>query len=246
MIPNMNLNPFKRTPIQPQQSLFHVTHAKGGSSWIYSILKKLYKKNVLPRVGRDFQSLEQKENGIYSALFLDYDEFCQIEFSKGAPCFFVMRDIRDTLVSLYFSHRYSHVENEKVVKARNNMKDMTDEEGMLYIFENNWEQFARIQLSWVRSGQPVFRYEDLFLSEGRMLEEILDSINFDVPKKPLRAAIEANAFEAKFKRKPNEVDIYSHGRTGLPGDWKNHLTDNLGAFIEKKLAPVIQETGYEL
>ena len=232
--------------MQPQQSLFHVTHAKGGSSWIYSILKKVYKQSVLPRVGRDFQSLEQKENGIYSALFLDYDEFCKIEFSKGAPCFFVMRDIRDTLVSLYFSHRYSHVENEKVIRARNNMKDMTDEEGMLYIFENNWEQFARIQLSWVRSGQPVFRYEDLFLSEGRMLEEILDSINFDVPKKPLRAAIEAQAFEANFKRKPNEVDIYSHGRTGLPGDWKNHLTDDLGAFIEKQLAPVIQETGYEL
>ncbi|HAY45301.1 MAG TPA: hypothetical protein DCY55_03350 [Gammaproteobacteria bacterium] len=242
----MKLNPFKKRSATPTQPLFHVTHAKAGSSWIYSILKKVYKNSVQPRVGRDYQSFESVENGIYSALFLDYDEFSSLEFGKEAPCFFIMRDIRDTLVSLYFSHRYSHVENEKVKQARRNMKNMTDEEGMLYIFENNWEKFAQIQLSWVRSGKPVYRYEDLFLSQGKFLEEILDAIHFEVPKQLLCQAIEANAFEAKFKRKPTEVDIYSHGRTGLPGDWQNHLTEELSGFIDKRLAPVIRETGYEL
>ena len=99
----MNLNLFRRRPIEPQSFLFHVTHAKAGSSWIYSILRKVYKNKVMPRVGSEIDALEYSENGIYSALFLDNDEFQRIDFSAHQPCFFVMRDIRDTLVSLYFS-----------------------------------------------------------------------------------------------------------------------------------------------
>jgi lipopolysaccharide transport system ATP-binding protein len=200
----------------------------------------------MPRVGSKIDALEYTEKGIYSALFLDYDEFQRIDFSAHQPCFFVMRDIRDTLVSLYFSHRYSHVENEEVKKTRRVLESMDEQEGMLYIFENNWEEIARIQTSWVRSGKHVYRYEDLFMSQGQLLEKIFNDVGFKVPKSLLRKAIKKNAFEAKFNRKPSEVDIYSHGRTGMPGDWQNHRNERLDDFIEKCLFPVLAETGYEI
>jgi hypothetical protein len=225
--------------------LFHVTHAKAGSSWIYRILKKSFGDAVYKRTGVETQGLECQPGGVYGAMFLTYEEFCSIGFSKEQPHFYVIRDIRDTLVSLYFSYRYSHATSRNdLLSLREKLSTMSEAEGLLYVFRSNGPILATAQLSWIRSGAPIYRYEDMFESNGAMLVEILDEIGFHYKEKRLRAAIEQFSFEKQYDRKPGEVDISSHGRTGLPGDWRNHISPEIERCIEEEFTEVLSEARY--
>ncbi|MGJ8653719.1 MAG: sulfotransferase domain-containing protein [Opitutaceae bacterium] len=235
-----------RDPTGIHDTLYHVTHAKAGSSWLYRIFKKAHKDRVPVRVGKKIDTIKHQEGQIYSALFCGYEDFVQVPTSLETPHFFVMRDLRDTLTSLYFSHRYSHIPNPKVAKAREILTDMNEDEGMLYMFKTHSEELMRIQRSWIESPAPVYTYEALFESEGMLLLDILDDIGFNYKRKPLKSIIKKSTFEKAFGRKPGEVDIHSHGRSGVAGSWKKHRNPELDQFIEENLSEHLRFSGYEV
>jgi len=102
--------------------------------------------------------------------------------TQSVPHFFVMRDIRDTITSMYFSHRYSHVPSEKILKARAKLEQMSEEAGILHCFQDQTPKLIKTQRSWIESGAPVYRYEDLFESQGMLLLDILDEVGFRYDK----------------------------------------------------------------
>ena len=58
-------------------------------------------------------------------------------------------------------------------------------------------------------------------------------------------AVVSQRFESVFNRKLGETDTSSHGRTGLPGDWKNHLTPDLAEKFHGLYGDLLVQSGYE-
>ena len=91
-----------------EQNLFHITHAKAGSTWVADILLTAFGERVYSRFGRRIENYKWEPGRIYPAIFLPRGEFTALAGTERQPTFFVLRDIRDTMVSLYFSLRYTH------------------------------------------------------------------------------------------------------------------------------------------
>src|SRR5690349_6045287 len=103
------------TRVREVPTLVHVTHAKAGSSWIRDILELVFCEHVAPRgpwvakeTGGDLSKHVFAPNRIYPAMFMTRDELLAHPELRDAPRFFILRDLRDTLVSLYFSLKVSH------------------------------------------------------------------------------------------------------------------------------------------
>lgn len=229
-----------------RQNLFHVTHAKAGSTWIADILVTAFGERSFRRFGRRTEHYEWAPGRIYPAIFLPKDEFDGLEGVAGEPVFFVLRDLRDTMVSLYFSLRYTHATEgfPHIVKFREEVAEMDDAAGLLHTIRTRSGEVRRIQESWLGSGAEVVRYEDLIESGGRLLPEILERIGFDFEREPLDRAIEANSFEAKFGRSLGTIDESSHGRQGLPGDWKRYDSPEFSNFVRTDLKEILERGGY--
>jgi hypothetical protein len=236
-------------------TVVHLTHPKAGSTWITKLLHELFPRNVAARgklVAKasdgDLSKHRFEKGWIYPALFMSRDAFLSHPELQDARRFVVIRDPRDTLVSLYFSLKYSHaLENiERRKQARDELQDLSVEEGLAFLIENRGNSVAQMQRSWLSANEPILRYEDLILRDAEIFGELLNrTLNIPVAEDRLQAALEKCRFENVFKRKIGEVDINSHGRQGLPGDWKNHFTPPLRKAFHAKHGDLLISAGYE-
>lgn len=231
----------------------HITHPKAGSSWIDAILRKAFGDQVAPRgrtvaaaVNGDLSKYVFPPNRIYSAMFIGRDEFEAHPELAEARRFIVIRDLRDTLVSYYFSMLHSHPPSEGINKQRNILSELSQEDGFLHCMEAHLPETARIQRSWLESGELVYRYEELLHDDVHLLTDILiDRLALPVSRDSLKQIVLKNRFEVKFKRKLGSEDINSHGRQGAPGNWKRYFTPKItSTFVETFGADLIA-AGYE-
>jgi lipopolysaccharide transport system ATP-binding protein len=230
------------------QTLFHVTHAKAGSTWLYNVFVSAFgSRRVAKRVGGKTENYHYEPGKIYPAMFLSFQDFSALEGSDSGPCFFVVRDIRDTLVSLYFSMRYSHTDKgfPHIAKFRQEVEGMSDPEGIAHTFRTRSAAFMRVQESWLDSGKPVMKYEELLSDAEGLLTGYFDSVGFSYDRAALKKAIDENSFEKKFGRALGQKDIKSHGRQGAPGDWKNYADPAVEAVIEERFGSLLAKCGYE-
>lgn len=164
--------------------------------------------------------------------------------------FVVIRDLRDTLVSLYYSLKVSHpVISEKIAEGRQALNDMSFEDGFLYILNSRGKANANIQRSWLpacKNGQVMLiRYEDLILDEENLFTKISEYCKIDVSPTKLKKIISENSFKNKTGRQPGQEDITSHHRKGIVGDWKNNFTDRINSEFKKQFGQLLIDTGYE-
>lgn len=89
-------------------------------------------------------------------------------------------------------------------------------------------------------------YEDLLRSAQKIFEDVLIR-KFQLPVVPaeLARALKQVGFEKVFGRKLGDEDVNSHGRRGLPGDWKNRFTAKLRERFAERYGDVLIKTGYE-
>src|SRR5690349_3395878 len=99
MRPGDMLRLFKRDTFP---TVIHFTHPKAGSTWVNGILTELFGKRVKQRVGGvpDFSNARGR---IYPCVFMRRDAAIAIPAVEAAKRFFILRDLRDTLISRYFS-----------------------------------------------------------------------------------------------------------------------------------------------
>jgi lipopolysaccharide transport system ATP-binding protein len=162
----------------------------------------------------------------------------------------VIRDPRDTLVSLYYSLKISHpLINDHVSSTRRTLADMELEDGLLYVLENRFRNIANIQNSWMppcaRGEALLLRYEDMIADERGEFVKLIEYCEINVPAKKLARIIDNNSFVRRAGRKPGQEDISSHYRKGISGDWKNVFTDHLKAEFKQRYGRVLIATGYE-
>lgn len=231
-------------------TVFHITHHKAGSQWVHAILHTLaYDHLVLPEVdNKQFLNRPVQQGKIYPTLYVTYQEFCSVPLPRKHRRFVIFRDLRDTLVSVYFSVKYSHpILKSEQQEMRQKLHELDIEAGLIYMAERWLPRPASIQWSWLANRERFYRYEDLLENDEELFEEIfLKVCRLPFTRQQVREAVHKHRFEARTKGRPRGVeDIHAHERKGIAGDWRNYFTPVLKDMIKSRYGSLLIATGYE-
>lgn len=231
-------------------TLIHVTHWKAGSQWIRRILTECVPDLIVPpRIGEvQFVHWPIQAGRIYPTVYVTRQQFDQARLPENSTRFVVIRDLRDTLVSAYFSLRFSHtIEETTLAHLRHTLAALDEEHGLLHLIREWLPQCAAIQSSWFESGEPLIRYRDLLDRDLEILEPLLlDRCQLPVSRERFREVVMASRFENLTKcRSRGTEDVSAHERKGIAGDWQNHFTDRVKDAFKLRYGGLLVATGYE-
>ena len=231
-------------------TVLHVTHAKAGSQWIHKILHYCASDRIVtPQYGMvQFLQVPVRSGAIYPTLYLTRQELDQVVLPSNSRRFVIIRDLRDTLVSWYFSVKVSHaIDHPITLEHRVALKARSLEDGLIWCAENaGFGRCADIQRSWYDSGERLIRYEELLKRDEEVLTRLLlDECGLPIGRAHLRAAVHACRFERLTGRSPGVENVSSHERKGIAGDWRNYFTDRVKDVFKDRFGLLLLATGYE-
>jgi len=231
-------------------AVVHVTHRKAGSQWISAILRACVPDRVVPpgALSGHFRYWSPEAGKVYPAVYLTREQFDTVPSSGDCRTFVVVRDLRDTVVSAYFSFSISHGMVDRTgVDLRRLLSSLTPEQGLLYLIDRWLNEPARIQLSWLEAGHRLIRYEDLLENDVEILEHVLlDDCELGVPRADFRRIVGSKRFaELASGRSRGTEDLSAHLRKGVAGDWRNHFSDRVTEAFKARYGGVLVATGYE-
>jgi hypothetical protein len=237
-------------PASDWPTVLHITHWKAGSQWIYKILQQCAPERIVqPEVGEvQVRYYPIRSGHIYPTVYMQKEELDLVVLPPGSRRFVVIRDLRDTLVSAYFSFKISHpILDQSLFVVRDTLQQLNMEDGMFYLMGRFLENCARIQLSWLESDELVLKYEELLHSDVELLEKaLIDHCGLPVNREMLREAIRAHRFEALTGgRSRGQEDVTAHERKGIRGDWRNYFTDRLKKAFNARYGGLLVAAGYE-
>jgi hypothetical protein len=148
----------ERPPGAPA-TLLHVTHWKAGSQWIRRILTAAAPTPVVePEVDDVRLQGPLRPGAVYPCVYRTRDEFETLHLPPGTRHFVVIRDLRDTLVSLYFSLLISHpLLTEDMERWRDRLRRLDRTDGLRALLDDGLEPSACIQDSWVGAATRAGR-----------------------------------------------------------------------------------------
>ena len=237
-------------------TIFHFTHWKAGSQWVRAVFEAACPGRVVPGQPRNAHVLEApiQKGAIYSPIYLKRQLFEAAPAASVSPSvrLVVIRDLRDALVSWYFSLKVSHqdIPGTRISSLRDALQARSVEDGLLYLVHGE-EGFtglaghAAIQLSWLNEGDLLVRYEELIEDELGQFGRILERCAIPVPADRLASIVHSRSFETVSGRARGEEDIGAHQRKGVRGDWRNHFTPRVAEAVKERFGSVLIQTGYE-
>jgi len=236
-------------PISDLPTIVHITHWKAGSQWIFRILNECCPERIItPETdGEHFLNAPVFPGKIYPTVYLPKQTIDDLTLPADTRFFVILRDPRDTLVSLYFSYKVSHVlEKNVTLPDRQHLQLISEEDGLLEILERDiMRDILDIHTSWAHSGATVLSYEDLIERDEELLVPLLTRIcPLDVDESMLRAAIRRNRFEVVSGRALGVENVQSHLRFGQPGNWRKHFTPKVAEAFENRFGPQMRQLGY--
>lgn len=232
-------------------TIFHVTHHKAGSQWVKAILNQCFRNRVVEAKLFEDQFLKDPiiKGKVYPTVYVTKEQFDSIKLPQNSKRFIVIRDLRDTLVSMYFSFKISHVftsETPVMLETRKILNTLSMEEGLIYIMERflDWEK--TIQLSWIEAGENVIRYEDLLVKDTEIFTKLLiEDFRVPISRDRLTAIVISKRFKNVTGRNRGVERVDKHNRKGISGDWKNYFTDKVKEVFIEKYGTALIITGYE-
>jgi lipopolysaccharide transport system ATP-binding protein len=230
-------------------AVFHVTHWKAGSQWIYRNLQDCAPKRIVAPQNDQGQFLHTplQPGKIYPTVYVTSEQFACIPMPAAWRRFVVVRDLRDTLISAYFSFKTSHPENPHVMAIRKQLISLSKDAGLEFLMEHWLPMCAQIPMSWAKQGERLIHYEDLLEHDVAILEALLlDEFQLPIHRGVLRAAILDNRFEQlAHGRRRGQEDANVHERKGIAGDWRNHFDDGMKRTFKNHFGDLLIATGYE-
>jgi hypothetical protein len=237
-------------PIPTDRALVHVTHWKAGSQWVLGLLRDVFGGHVVvepkPNVKHLFD--EKMQGGkVYPCAYVNKLEFDALIMPENSRRVVLIRDLRDTLVSWYFSIRNTRLEVGQVPKLQWFLDRLSKEQGLLYMMEVVLPPCAYIQRSWLEGGEQVMHFEEFMTDPvpalGRFFKEFW---SMELPAPLVSNLAERHSF-AKYSggRSPGEENSKSHYRKGTHGDWRQHLTPGLIETFKARYADLMILSGYE-
>ena len=237
-------------PERTDTTVIHITHHKAGSQWINRILHALtYDRLVHPEgLNEQFRTRPIQPGKVYPTVYVTREEYEHVRVPRNSRRFVVIRDLRDTLVSAYFSVKNTHpLMSDWIVTQRDAMKHKSVEEGLLFMLDVMMPRAAQIQWSWVAAGERLIKYEELLERDEEILERLLlGHCRLPVSRARFREVIRANRFVSQTGgRRPGDEDQTSHERKGIAGDWRNHYTPAVTRAFKSRYGSLLIATGYE-
>ncbi len=230
-------------------TVFHVTHWKAGSQWVKALLNGLAYRRVMPNLPHQEQLFKQPllRGAIYAASYVSRPRFESLDVPADHRAFVVIRDLRDALVSYYFSMRYSHpLITDYVRQRRQDLQGVAAEEGLLRLLSGPLTHFAKIQRSWLDTGVEILRYEDLLGDTAAGLRRMARIAELPVSERRIRAVVRLNAFERMSGgRRRGQENPHSFFRKGVAGDWRAHFTPAITRAFKERYGELLVQTGYE-
>ena len=229
-------------------AIIHITHQKSGSQWVHQILRSLFRKRVVaPQLGNaHFLNTKVRQGWVYPTVYITKEEFDTVHLPSKWYRFIIVRDLRDTLVSGYFSIRYSHPLVDVIPAWRAALENMSEEEGLLWALDHWLPEVAAIAASWARAGERLIKYEDLLRKDVEIFKRLLiEESGWPVDPRQLEEAVISHRFDKLTGRKPGQEDVRAHERKGAPGDWRNHFTSRVTEAFKERYGEILILTGYE-
>lgn len=231
-------------------TFFHVTHWKAGSQWVKRILKDCApERYVDSKVGiAHFLKDPIHEGGIYPTVYVTKEQFESVALPDNWKRIVIIRDLRDTLISGYFSMKISHpILTSYNQSLRDKLSAVSLEEGLIFLAEGWLAASAAIQSSWTSSGEKIIRYEDLLQNDVEILtESILGNLDLPLDESAFKNIVLSTRFEKLTGgRRSGVEDISSHERKGIAGDWRNYFTKKVCDHFKSLYGNLLIQTGYE-
>ena len=117
-----------------------------------------------------------RSGAIYPTLYLTRQDFDQAVLPSNSRRFVIIRDLRDTLVSWYFSVKVSHpVDHPITSEYRAALNACGLEDGLVWCAENvAIRGYARtFSAPGINSGERLIRYEDFLERDEEILMRLL-------------------------------------------------------------------------
>ena len=237
-----------RPSVQPNPTIFHITHYKAGSQWVYAVMAAVAPKRIIqPQPGVKHVFAQPIEQGrIYPTVYLKRDVFDTLQIPGTYRRFIIIRDLRDTLISLYFSHRYSHGKtSDAIISSREMLNALTVRDGLMWLMDNRLKVSADILESWLGTNDLLIKYEQLLEDEYGMFERIINYCGIDISKDRLVQAVKSASFENITHRDKGEENVHAHQRKAIAGDWRNYFDEELKIKFKQKYGDLLIAAEYE-
>jgi hypothetical protein len=229
-------------------SLIHVTHWKAGSQWIHKILRICFPEKIIqPTLGNvQFVHQQIEIDRVYPTVYVTREEFNTAILPENCYCFIVIRDLRDTLVSGYYSIKFSHPPMGQIAEWRKILNEINMEQGLIYLMKHWLPDSAAIQHSWLNTTKDFLKYEDLLEQDVEMFSKIIiKQAKMDVSPSRLEEAIISARFEnVTGGRQLGQENIAVHERKGMPGDWKNKFSEKVKNEFKVEYGDLLIKAGY--
>ena len=263
--------------LSDQPTVFHITHQKAGSQWVREILKFSVPERFVPQELHNLQLTRHavQLGKVYAAVYMNRNQFLSLldpfktkiawaDFfntpevylqnwfhftvqKKTCRCVTVIRDLRDTLISLYFSRRYSHpLLTTEHFELRKYLEDAPFDEGLLHLMQTELVSIAQIQTSWIRHPGLLIRYEEFIEDTQDCFHRMVQYCEINISQKELSMIVENNLFENAAGRARGVEEVSSHLRKGISGDWKNHFSPAIIDAFKMRFGETLIQTGYEI
>ncbi len=230
-------------------TLIHVTHWKAGSQWVHKILRTCFPEQIVQPALDNVQFVNQHiaHDKVYPTVYVTREEFDTAILPENWHRFVIIRDLRDTLVSGYFSIKISHPPMGPLAEWRKILNEVDMDQGMLFLMENWLPDSAAIQRSWLKANEPLLKYEDLLQNDVEVFKEIiLKEAGMHILADKLEEIIISSRFEnVTGGRQLGQEDINAHERKGIAGDWKNHFSSKVKEEFKQEFGSLLIKAGYE-
>lgn len=181
----------------------------------------------------------------YSSAMLDLDRL-------SARGLYVTRDPRDILVSMYFSHRFSHQLNHpEIERDRTALAGLTVSQGLDFLMANSgfFRRILREMDAWppARAGYYATTFERLTADPRLEFGRILAFLGLSVGDRALRTILEQNSFSALMAEwaKDHPGAAVNHYRRGSAGEWREHLVGDSKERFRAQYGPLLVRLGFE-
>lgn len=236
--------------VPAQSACFHITHPKAGSQWMLGILEELFGTAVQkPEYYLAHVWGKTIEPGrVYPCVYIGQPEFETIPCAGEKRYFVLIRDLRDTLISAYYSLRNTHeLKTGESAYYRQMLLRLSPEQGLLYLMQTSFCSYARVQRTWLAAGAKCYRLEDCMADASSMLGTMLaEGWGVRLPREVLVEVASRHSFASlSGGRSPGQEDPTSHYRKGVAGDWKSHFTPAVTDRFKALFNDVLLQSGYE-
>jgi len=236
----------------------YVSHHKCATQYTIAILRSVCQHLDLDYAVFDWREPIKRTHIMFNNFLLiqDYSHTIVDLPNIHAKGFHVIRDPRDLLVSMYFSHRDSHPTAdpikgpiEELARDQEILPTMSVADGLRFLMDEShfYQRVIDEMANWDYDDPKFYEttFEALTQDPQHIFSEVFSHLDIQLSEDTLKQILKTHSF-SQLKKKWNHYMQTStnHYRSGKSGDWREYLQDDLKVHFKQKYGDVVVKLGY--